>query len=124
MEEDADPHKRERLVDELLANRTSYSQHWISFWNDLLRNDEGVEYAGDRESITKWLLRALEQNLPYDRLSISAVEPYSSGTKWRGFLIGVNWRGDVSASQTPAMQAAQNGAQAFLGVNLKWRFLP
>jgi hypothetical protein len=36
-----------------------------------------------------------------------------------GFLIGVNWRGTVSASQTPALQAAQNTAQAFLGVNLK-----
>ena len=36
-----------------------------------------------------------------------------------GFLIGVNWRGTVSASQTPALQAAQNTAQVFLGVNLK-----
>ncbi|HUS04765.1 MAG TPA: DUF1553 domain-containing protein, partial [Bryobacteraceae bacterium] len=34
-------------------------------------------------------------------------------------LIGVNWRGDVSASQLPPMQAAQNSAQVFLGVNLK-----
>src|SRR5205814_2358226 len=45
--------KRERLVDELLANRKNYAGHWISFWNDLLRNDEGVEYAGARQSITK-----------------------------------------------------------------------
>jgi hypothetical protein len=36
-----------------------------------------------------------------------------------GFLMGVNWRGDVNASQTPVMQAAQNSAQVFLGVNLK-----
>jgi hypothetical protein len=33
--------------------------------------------------------------------------------------VGVNWRGVVSASQTPAMQAAQNTAQIFLGINLK-----
>jgi hypothetical protein len=33
--------------------------------------------------------------------------------------VGVNWRGVVNASQTPAMQAAQNTAQIFLGVNLK-----
>ena len=32
---------------------------------------------------------------------------------------GVNWRGTVNASQTPAMQAAQNTAQIFLGINLK-----
>ena len=31
----------------------------------------------------------------------------------------MNWRGTVSASQTPAMQAAQNTAQIFLGLNLK-----
>jgi hypothetical protein len=36
-----------------------------------------------------------------------------------GFLIGVNWRGDINASQTAVMQAAQNSAQVFLGVNLK-----
>src|SRR5437016_11985563 len=33
--------------------------------------------------------------------------------------MGVNWRGDINASQTPVMQAAQNSAQVFLGVNLK-----
>ena len=37
----------------------------------------------------------------------------------RGYLIGVNWRGDVSASQIPPVQAAQNSAQVFMGVNLK-----
>jgi hypothetical protein len=31
----------------------------------------------------------------------------------------VNWRGDINASQTAYMQAAQNTAQVFLGVNLK-----
>lgn len=33
--------------------------------------------------------------------------------------MGVNWRGDVNASQMPHMQAAQNTAQVFLGINLK-----
>ena len=31
----------------------------------------------------------------------------------------MNWRGDINASQTPFMQASQNTAQIFLGVNLK-----
>ena len=35
------------------------------------------------------------------------------------FLAGMNWGGDVSASQSPAMQAAQNSAQVFLGANLR-----
>ena len=117
-EADTRPGKRERLIDELLANRTHYSEHWISFWNDLLRNDEGVEYAGDRQSISKWLLQALKQNLPYDQFVSTLLNPASPDDP-AGYLIGVNWRGDVSASQTPPMQAAQNSAQVFLGVNLK-----
>ena len=115
---DSRPDKRERLIEQLLENRRNYSEHWISFWNDLLRNDEGVLYEGARESITTWLLHALETNLPYDQFVARLLNPGEPGDP-RGFLIGVNWRGDVSASQIPPMQAAQNSAQVFLGVNLK-----
>ncbi|MFN7996212.1 MAG: PSD1 and planctomycete cytochrome C domain-containing protein [Bryobacteraceae bacterium] len=112
------PDKRVRLVDALLANSTLYAGHWISWWNDLLRNDIGVNYQGERESITDWLLRALERNLSYDRMIAELVNPVGKDAP-QGFLIGVNWRGDVNASQTPYMQAAQNTAQVFLGINLK-----
>ena len=39
----ADPaaDKRDRLVTTLLADNTNYAEHWMSFWNDLLRNDDG-----------------------------------------------------------------------------------
>ena len=42
--------------------REDYAIHWIAFWNDLLRNDEGVTYYSEtagRKSITDWLLAAL-----------------------------------------------------------------
>lgn len=117
-ERDRRPDKRDHLIHQLLANRRNYSEHWISFWNDLLRNDEGVVYEGARESITKWLLQALENNLPYDQFVARLLNPAAPEDP-KGFLIGVNWRGDVSASQIPPMQAAQNSAQVFLGVNLK-----
>ena len=100
------------------ANHRNYSEHWISFWNDLLHNDEGVTYIGDRKTISPWLLTALKDNLPYDQFAASLLNP-DPKTGPDGFLIGVNWRGDVNASQTPVMQAAQNSAQVFLGVNLK-----
>jgi Protein of unknown function (DUF1549)/Protein of unknown function (DUF1553)/Planctomycete cytochrome C len=115
---DKNENKRERLVDSLLANREMYAENWISWWNDLLRNDTGVNYQGERKSITPWLLSALEQNMPYDRMISALVNPVSQ-TDPDGFLIGVNWRGTVNASQTPYMQAAQNTAQVFLGINLK-----
>jgi Protein of unknown function (DUF1549)/Protein of unknown function (DUF1553)/Planctomycete cytochrome C/NPCBM/NEW2 domain len=113
-----DNRKREALVDELLANKRQYSENWISFWNDLLRNDEGVNYANARKSITPWLQQSLEENLPYDKFVTALLNPTGPGAP-EGFLTGVNWRGDVSASQLPVMQAAQNSAQVFLGVNLK-----
>jgi len=115
---DPRPDKRERLIDRLLAGSRNYSEHWISFWNDLLRNDEGVVYHGARQSISPWLLRSLENNVPYHRFVQALLNPKDPGDP-QGFLLGVNWRGDVSASQTPPMQAAQNSAQVFLGVNLK-----
>lgn len=115
---DRSPDRRARLVDHLLADRHKYAGHWISWWNDLLRNDEGVNYAGARKSITEWLYPALVENLAYDEFARRLLNPWRSGDP-DGFLLGVNWRGDVSASQTPVMQAAQNSAQIFLGVNLK-----
>jgi hypothetical protein len=46
------------------------------------------------------------------------INPAAPGDP-EGFLIGVNWRGETSAAVTPWMQASQNTAQVFLGVNLK-----
>ena len=58
------------------------------------------------------------KNKPYDRMVRELLNPQGDNGP-EGFLIGVNWRGTVNASQTPPMQAAQNSAQVFLGVNLK-----
>jgi hypothetical protein len=118
---DRSPNKRSALVDRLLAGNDNYAEHWMSFWNDLLRNDEGVNYYSEtasRKSITSWLLPALRSNLPYDGFTEKLLNPLTPDDP-DGFLVGVNWRGVVNASQTPAMQAAQNTAQIFLGVNLK-----
>ena len=50
-----------KLVDELLADNGAYAEHWLSFWNDLLRNDyAGTGYIdGGRKQISAWLYRAL-----------------------------------------------------------------
>ncbi len=115
------PAKRDELVARLLADNQKYAEHWISYWNDLLRNDEGVTYYSEtagRKSITEWLLAALQANKPYNQMVRQLLNPTTPDDP-DGFLTGVNWRGTVSASQTPALQAAQNTAQIFLGVNLK-----
>jgi hypothetical protein len=110
--------KRDRLVDALLADNRNYAEHWLSLWNDLLRNDyKGTGYIdGGRKQITHWLYSALLTNMPYDRFVAELVNPSPDS---EGFTKGIVWRGVVNASQTPQMQTAQNIAQVFMGVNLK-----
>jgi mono/diheme cytochrome c family protein len=115
---DGDPELRVRLVRQLLADNQHYAEHWLSFWNDLLRNDyRGTGYIdGGRKSITPWLYQALLTNMPYDKFVAQLVSPVPGS---EGFTKGIVWRGVVNASQTPALQAAQNISQVFMGVNLK-----
>ncbi len=110
--------KRQRLVAKLLGNDRRYAEHWLSFWNDLLRNDyKGTGYIdGGREPISTWLYAALFQNKPFDRFVAELVNPDKAA---QGFIKGIVWRGTVNASQVPPMQAAQNISQVFMGVNLK-----
>jgi mono/diheme cytochrome c family protein len=116
----ADPRgdKRARLVKKLLADKDNYALHWMTFWNDALRNDyRGTGYIdGGRKQITRWLFAALAANMPYDRFVAELVDPTP---ECEGFSKGIVWRGTVNASQTPQMQAAQNISQVFMGVNLK-----
>src|SRR5918993_1939019 len=115
---DARPDKRTRLVRRLLADRVGYAEHWLTFWNDLLRNDyRGTGYIdGGREQISAWLYSSLVTNVPFDQFVAQLVDPVPGSA---GFSKGIVWRGVVNASQTPEMQAAQNISQVFMGVNLK-----
>jgi hypothetical protein len=112
------PDKRAQLVTALLSRNDAYAQNWLTFWNDMLRNDyKGTGYIdGGREQITKWLYSALVTNMPYDRFVAELVSPRKES---EGFIKGIVWRGVVNASQMPQMQAAQNISQVFMGVNLK-----
>lgn len=110
--------KRERLVKRLLSDNQRYAEHWLTFWNDALRNDyKGTGYIDEgRKQITGWLYSALAKNLSYDRFVAELINPTPES---EGFVKGIVWRGVVNASQTPPMQAAQNISQVFMGVNLK-----
>ena len=117
-----DADKREGLVRTLLSDNQKYAEHWISFWNDLLRNEDGVQYYSEtaaRKSITTWLLAALVANLPYNRF----VEPVDQSAITGRSRRVPDWRQlarrDQRGESRRAMQASQNTAQVFLGVNLK-----
>ncbi|HND51210.1 MAG TPA: DUF1549 domain-containing protein, partial [Pirellulaceae bacterium] len=110
--------KRSRLVSQLLADDTAYAEHWLTFWNDLLRNDyTGTGFiTGGRKQITRWLYQSLTTNKPYDQMVRELIAPSSES---EGFIQGIRWRGDVSASQTNEVQFAQSICQSLLGINMK-----
>lgn len=110
--------KREQLVRQLLDREDDYAAHWLSFWNDALRNDyTGTGYiTGGRFNITNWLYAAIKTNKPFPQFVKELVNPEKES---KGFIEGIKWRGEINASQRTEMQAAQNVAQVFLGLNLK-----
>jgi mono/diheme cytochrome c family protein len=110
--------KYDRLVQKLLNRDADYAQHWLTFWNDALRNDyTGTGYiTGGRFDITKWLYASLKENKPYDVFVRELINPSKESS---GFIAGIKWRGTINSSQRVEMQAAQNVSQVFLGLNLK-----
>lgn len=117
-ENDRSPGKRDALVDKLLADERGYADHWLNFWNDLLRNDyRGTGFIdGGRKQISGWLYSALRSNKPYDQFVRELTDPTPAT---EGFTSGIIWRGNVNASMTQPMQAAQSVSQVFMGINLK-----
>ncbi len=110
--------KRARLVRRLLDDNRSYADHWLTFWNDLLRNDyAGTGYIdGGRKQITAWLYRSLIDNKPYDQFVRELISPTPDS---EGFIRGIKWRGNVNASQVIELQFSQNISQVFFGINMK-----
>jgi hypothetical protein len=115
---DQSPDKRTLLIRRLLDDDIAYAEHWLSFWNDLLRNDyTGTGFiTGGRKQITKWLYGTLVANKPYDQMVQELLTPVAGA---EGFVQGIRWRGSVSAGQRQEIQFAQNVGQALLGINLK-----
>ena len=114
----ADPQKREKLVEALLLDKRAYTDHWLCFWNDLLRNEyKGTGYIdGGRKQITSWLYNSILTNKPYDQFTQELIKPNADS---EGFIKGIKWRGRVNASQVAELQFSQNISQVFFGVNMK-----
>ncbi len=111
--------KRQQRIDGLLADQIAYADHWMTFFNDLLRNDySGTGFiTGGRKQVSGWLYQSLLENKPFDQMAQELIAPPTDES--RGFIDGIRWRGTVSAGQTVEIQFAQSVAQSFLGINLK-----
>jgi Protein of unknown function (DUF1549)/Protein of unknown function (DUF1553)/Planctomycete cytochrome C len=114
-----DPNRRQQWIDALLNDQIGYADHWLTFWNDLLRNDYGGTgfITGGRKQISRWLYQSLIENKPYDQFVRELINPPNEDSS--GFISGIQWRGDVSAAQKVEIQFAQSISQSFLGINMK-----
>ena len=67
--EDDDPNAYEKLVDRLL-NRPQFGEHVARYWLDLVRfaDTNGIhhDHFRDQSPYRDWVIRAMNQNLPYD----------------------------------------------------------
>lgn len=106
------------LISSLINDNLNYTLHWLTFWNDLLRNDyTGVGFLdNNREQITFWLIKSLYHNDSYVHMIDDIIQEKNGAA---GFLKGIVWIGDLEPHQLPAMQAAQNVSSVFLGVDLR-----
>ena len=111
--------KRKKIVRQLLDDRISYADHWLTFFNDLLRNDySGTGFiTGGRQQVSTWLYDALLTNKPFDQFARELIAPPTAASQ--GYIDGIRWRGEVSAGQTVEIQFAQSVSQSFLGINMK-----
>ena len=73
---DTRPDAYERAIDALLAQPT-YGERWAAMWLDLARYADSAGYLHDpSRSIWRWrdwLIHALNDNVPYDRLTIEML---------------------------------------------------
>ncbi|MEM7603009.1 MAG: DUF1549 domain-containing protein, partial [Verrucomicrobiota bacterium] len=93
---DSSTDKRTTLIDELLADDVAYTEHWLTFWNDLLRNDyDGTGFiTKGRTQISEWLYQSLKENKPFNKMVQELIAPEDVSSA--GFINGIKWRGTVS----------------------------
>ena len=107
---EADPAKRERLIDELLE-RPEYADYWALRWSDLLRVDRDAVTAQGAVAMSRWLRRQFAENVPYDRFVRAVVTA-------RGDINAEGPAGFYKALGTPEVMA-RSVSQVFLGVRIE-----
>jgi hypothetical protein len=65
---DREPHKREKLIDQLL-DRPEYADYWALRWADILRVDKDAVTPHGAVAMTRWLRRQFAENRPYDAMA-------------------------------------------------------
>jgi hypothetical protein len=71
---DANPQKRDALVDRLLE-RDEYASYWANIWGDVLRNKRrnGDQAKRGTFAFAAWIREAFAQNMPYDQFAAAIL---------------------------------------------------
>ncbi|MBX3441437.1 MAG: DUF1549 domain-containing protein [Planctomyces sp.] len=106
----SDPHKRGRLIDELL-DRPEFAEHWALKWADLLRSEEKTLDRKGVENLHAWLKLQLARDEPWNELAHQLLS--ASGSTYAE--PATNY---YRALRDPFVRA-ETTAQVFLGVRLQ-----
>ncbi len=108
---DADPAKRDRLIDELLDS-PEYADHFANKWNAILRNRKRQDGdAAGTLAFYDWIWNSLNDNRPFDRVARDLLT--ASGDIETS--PAVVWYREVPE----ASQAVEDVAQLFLGIRIQ-----
>jgi hypothetical protein len=107
---DADPRKRPKLVDRLLA-RPEFADFWALKWADLLRNEEKTMGPKGVWAFQRWLRDQIAADVPLDAFARRLVS--ARGSTWR------NPPASFYRTNRDPETAAETVGQVFLGVRLQ-----
>lgn len=107
---DADPQKREKVVDQLLE-RPEYADHWAGKWADLLRPNPyrvGIKAVLNYDH---WIRDSFRKNKPYDQFVRELVT--AQGSTWR------NGAATLFRDRREPDEITTMVSQLFLGIRLE-----
>jgi hypothetical protein len=107
---DASPEKRIKLIDNLLE-RPEHAKFWALKWGDLLRLTSTQIGNGGVYKYHRWLQRAFETNLPYDRFAGELIAASGSTLD--------NPTANFYRTATDTQDSVESIAQIFLGARLQ-----
>ncbi len=106
---DADPHKRRRLIDQVLA-REEYADYWALKWADVLLVDQETLGGRGAYEFHRWLREQMAANRPYDEWVRELITASGNSGKYGP----VNF---YRAMRTPE-DLTKSVSQALLGIRM------
>jgi Protein of unknown function (DUF1549)/Protein of unknown function (DUF1553) len=107
---DGAPNKRTKLIDQLLA-RDEHAKFWALKWGDLLRMTSTQIGSQGVHKYHRWLERAFETNLPYDRFAHDLLSASGSTLD--------NPTANFYRTATDTQDCVESISQIFLGARLQ-----